>query len=600
MEIIEDYIKTENTDNALLIDGEWGCGKTHYLKNVIKNNIESIKTPTCDNYKVIYISLNGLSKVNSISSEIIASSLGVNERGRLTKILYSSSDLIFNAASKLLKIDEYLEDKDKIDFAQFIDYKNKVLCFDDIERINSKLSIDEVLGYINTNFVEHNNIKVIIIGDVKKISEMAVFKERSEKIIGRKINFIYSYDDIFKIILDKYKSDPELSAFFNKNKPLIIALLDEYSLSNLRTIFFFTNLIQRYFNIKKDLEDSIWEKVLFFTLIITMEFKTGELVDRLAEKRKELWELTNNFILLDILRDHQDELEKIPQSYAEIFVKKYLMNYRGMYSFYSSIFNHISTGFLNTDEILREFEPSENKKYYDAFFQLNDYLILSEEDFKKKIDVVFEGLDKGIYNIYSHQSIFQRIYDFSKNGMITMSINEVKNKIFNSLEIAKQRKEDFDRDSLDRGDFYVLDYEDAKEVFVKIRELHDEYFHSIKKDEVLSILSKLDEKEASYTEIQHSFLGINFSDFFTAEECKNMFESSSNYSLTKFFRFLAEKYRYDDYKTTKDLTFVKDILKGLKTILEDNNIAAHKKAVLNDGLRILNSIDKELTIRDNK
>lgn len=250
LEIVAEYIKTENTDNALLIDGEWGSGKTHYLKTVIINTIEEIKAPTDENYKVIYISLNGLSNVNNISSEIIASSLGVNEKGKLTKILYSSSDLIFNAASKFLKIDDYLQDKDKIDFAKFIDYQNKVLCFDDIERINTKLAIDEVLGYINTNFVEHNNIKVIVIGDTKRINEKQTFKERSEKIIGRKINFSYDYEEIYNIILTKYDSDKALKSFFIKHQTLITTLFEQYTLSNLRTIFFFTNLLQRYFKIK--------------------------------------------------------------------------------------------------------------------------------------------------------------------------------------------------------------------------------------------------------------------------------------------------------------------------------------------------------------
>jgi predicted AAA+ superfamily ATPase len=33
--IIKDYIKEPNTDYAILINGAWGSGKTHFLKNSV-------------------------------------------------------------------------------------------------------------------------------------------------------------------------------------------------------------------------------------------------------------------------------------------------------------------------------------------------------------------------------------------------------------------------------------------------------------------------------------------------------------------------------------------------------------------------------------
>ena len=34
--IISDYLKNDSTDYAILINGDWGCGKTYYLTNAFK------------------------------------------------------------------------------------------------------------------------------------------------------------------------------------------------------------------------------------------------------------------------------------------------------------------------------------------------------------------------------------------------------------------------------------------------------------------------------------------------------------------------------------------------------------------------------------
>lgn len=33
IEVLEEYINNPKKQYAILIDGEWGCGKTHFIKN---------------------------------------------------------------------------------------------------------------------------------------------------------------------------------------------------------------------------------------------------------------------------------------------------------------------------------------------------------------------------------------------------------------------------------------------------------------------------------------------------------------------------------------------------------------------------------------
>ena len=72
--IIEHYL-TMHTNYALLISGEWGCGKTYYYKHTLQALIEN--TPTVENnskkYKSVSISLFGLNSIEQIQSEIFLS-----------------------------------------------------------------------------------------------------------------------------------------------------------------------------------------------------------------------------------------------------------------------------------------------------------------------------------------------------------------------------------------------------------------------------------------------------------------------------------------------------------------------------------------------
>ena len=40
--IITDYLNREETDYALMINGVWGSGKTFFIKNTLKKDIEKI------------------------------------------------------------------------------------------------------------------------------------------------------------------------------------------------------------------------------------------------------------------------------------------------------------------------------------------------------------------------------------------------------------------------------------------------------------------------------------------------------------------------------------------------------------------------------
>ena len=73
--IIKDYVSAKDTDYAIMIDCEWGAGKSWYWENVLTEQIKNL--PTKDNteekpsyYNVAKISLFGISSVDDLRIKI--------------------------------------------------------------------------------------------------------------------------------------------------------------------------------------------------------------------------------------------------------------------------------------------------------------------------------------------------------------------------------------------------------------------------------------------------------------------------------------------------------------------------------------------------
>lgn len=65
MEAIKNYISEENTDYAILLDGDWGTGKTFFIENILKEN-----DLICKNNQIISISAAGVNDVDSFINNI--------------------------------------------------------------------------------------------------------------------------------------------------------------------------------------------------------------------------------------------------------------------------------------------------------------------------------------------------------------------------------------------------------------------------------------------------------------------------------------------------------------------------------------------------
>ena len=216
-----DYCNIDCPVGALLLTGEWGCGKTYLVENNLK---ESLK----ETHVIIRISLFGISSIEELHMTIKSKWISVKggligraiDASKFGNKLKGITDLIPNnvikeAAGTLLSINPM----DYINVENSIDKKRVVLVFDDLER--NELSISEKLGVIN-EYCENKHFNVIIIADEEKLKDGS-YKDIKEKVVQRTIHHTPDYKSVVNSIIETEK-DTDYRSFLKENEHGIAAL----------------------------------------------------------------------------------------------------------------------------------------------------------------------------------------------------------------------------------------------------------------------------------------------------------------------------------------------------------------------------------------
>ena len=324
VESILDYVRADYTDYAIMINGEWGSGKTHFWNNKIRKKIDSMKF-NGKQYKTIYMSLYGISNLEDISKKIFIETTQLMDKN-LKKYMNQHEEMTIPEYAKtgldMANLFGVSANEGKIDYEEFFSTDDKVLCFDDLERAN--VDVIDILGYIN-NFVEHDHIKTIIICNEKELStkikssnlEMKTFiatyildkegelqdnnkpmvekikdqienvfdkandyERIKEKLIGETFEYAPKFDYIINGILIRYEDDPDLERFYRTNINLIISTFKKSGTRNLRILKHALKDFQKIYQVVTqkypDISNRVIQTMLIFTIAISFEIKAGK------------------------------------------------------------------------------------------------------------------------------------------------------------------------------------------------------------------------------------------------------------------------------------------------------------------------------------
>lgn len=187
---LDHYLEIPTPDYAVMLKGEWGCGKTYFIKQYIE--VKNDK-------KICYISLNGIKQCNDVIPQILLALAPKEFNSKICKGVISVGRTIAYGITKFFNVDNVFNIGDLANCVP----GNIVFVFDDLER--TLLEPKEVLGFLS-DLVEQQNFHTIIIGDESKFPEDAQeeYLSRKEKIIGKTFSIQNQNAKVLPALIKKF------------------------------------------------------------------------------------------------------------------------------------------------------------------------------------------------------------------------------------------------------------------------------------------------------------------------------------------------------------------------------------------------------------
>ena len=480
---ILDYVRSDYTDYAVMLNGEWGSGKTYFWDHKIRPKIEAMHI-NGKQYTTIYMSLYGISNLEEISKKIFIETTQLMDKN-LKKFMNSHNQVTIPEYAKtgldMANFFGVTQNGDKLNYADFFSTDDKVLCFDDLERAN--VDVIDILGYIN-NFVEHDHIKTIIIcnekelstklkssnlemktfiatylldkqGDLSKVSDKPMvekiqdqieyvfdkandYERIKEKLIGETFEYAPKFTYIINGLLMRYENDTELIRFLRENTRIIISTFEKSGTRNLRILKHALNDFKKIFDMANkhypNTNQVVLKTMLIFTIAVSFEIKAGKVTKDKFINIKDNEEYKAILVSSRVLMDNR-------QFYIKEFDNNYYYNFKSEYRFFKFIEIYVRTRifdmkvFKSNMEVIRNTVDVAKIKGYKRLLT-EEYWKIADDEFEGVIEEILEELKTGEIELIDMVKLFGYFSYFVKKDLIKYDINTIKLKFFNGMNIS--------------------------------------------------------------------------------------------------------------------------------------------------------------------
>ena len=609
---ILDYVRADYTDYAIMINGEWGSGKTYFWNHKIRNKIESLQL-NGRKYTTIYMSLYGISNLEDISKKIFIETTQLMDKNMRKYMDSHGQTTIPEYAKTGLDMANFFgvtQNGDKIDYASFFATNDKVLCFDDLERAN--VDVIDILGYIN-NFVEHDHIKTIIICNEKELStklkssnlEMKTFiatylldKEGNllkadkpmvekirekieyvfdkandyerikEKLIGETFEYAPRFNYIIDGLLMRYEGNQDLMRFLREHTNLITSTFIKSGTRNLRILKHALNDFKKvYENVNKFYPNTnlrVLQTMLIFTIAVSFEIKAGKITKDKFVNINSNEEYKAILVSSRVLMDNR-------QFYIKEFDNNYYFNFKSDYRFFKFIEIYVRTrifdmrAFKNDMETIINTIDTEKLPGYKRLLT-EEYWKISDDQFPGIIEEVIEEVKKGSLKLIEIVKLFAYYSYFIRRGLIDYDMKTIKNTFMEGMDLAAQSSEycdnldeELSRIGIDVGD----DMDEIINHFHELnKELEDKMYRN-KADEIFKCIPM--KMELFYDKFANECMDKPIFNHYDAYQMFQRITCASNEDIVLIKEMLVDRAKKHKDELEPEVNFIKK----LKQVLED-------------------------------
>lgn len=567
-EVLEKLKKFRNVSlnngekNIILIDGDWGIGKTFTYKKYLEEN----------SLREIYISLFNLDKLEDIDKKLISSYMinRINRNNIATKTVSKISNYFnIEAFDKLLenKVGFSISDVTNLLQIENLEFDNNiVLCFDDLERIGDKVEFKNLLGKIEQL---HTKIDIIVLCNTRKLSKenLSVFDEYKEKVID------------YTLILDSFDSD-FLEKFINKvnlndeSKKILLGIFKEYGKNNLRYLIKVMKRYQEIENLCSGEEWFIKNQSLIVKGIANLELELSLGV----YSKKELETLKG-------YEEYFSKNNKDRKKKDESELKKEVNFLNGISTEIVKIVELLYKYYLGNSDLKRELNIYFNfVSEYEEFYKLVDLYFLNTEG---NLDRYIDKLEKLYLKLFDNLSLKDKMYGY----FIYIKYKKISNSEITKKNKIKKKLKDFYKIKLQEKNIYGIDFDlgvlkeyifrENKKIFeelklecmeeIKNETLTDDYIKTLISNEEFEKIRNINTKRYQVTSYE---VVKDFFETLMYKECPLSYWENDDIIFNLLSKEIKEKIINQIEKNIKNETdtILKERNFYLKNNLERNNL----------------------------
>ena len=639
--IIAKYINDSRHSQSVMINGEWGVGKTFFVEKKLLA-LDELK-----DYTIIKYSLYGVQSYEQVNSEL--------QKRILLKMIEKKEFKIKNKKIKMPKkllnfapnaIDIILnrfgfKPNDLDDIINKFDFnKAKLLIiFDDLERVG--MDINEVLGIINS-YVEEKQIKVIIIANENEIgssrvstnlpqkfavasnpiisleidkkessatisnknskqsnstsynynaliertktlfSNDIIYKSIKEKLIGLTVTIHADFHGLYEKLVDEYTKETQSNIILKDNKDAVLTILQETNCQNLRTFIF---AIVTFDDIYMIIDNNIHKN------------KDANQHDRYNNLLNKEYINILKYVFYTSIMYKSGKLDDQKSDNSLSSYMDYLIRGINKYSFVNKyVFSHEidETKVINEiDAVIKEmidYQEEENKKDTLAFYKINSYgwLDYTDNEVVNLFDQLYNELLDEKYDIRFFKDIISSLlhidYNFDKKDKLKHTYNE-----YITLMEKYIEQHDLKEHQLDLLEITTFDNEFKK----KYDDFVQPLLSATRRKEICSTNDGIKEifDSEQWGEEFYKYCRDNRSYFIDNRHFLSLFdisiiqkhlEESSNSEIREFSMAICSVYDFNNIRDffKSDINNLKAIIDKLDIICNDENTNCTTKLVI--------------------
>lgn len=433
LDAIRRYALCGIPEQALLLYGEWGCGKTYYVKNVVMPILRE------QGWLTVYVSLAGVESPENIIVRILEEvSTKTFKRSiqalRLFKNFSFSLPLVnVDTTEGVGAAEDYFS---KMSIAKLKEGKAGLfLCLDDLER--SIATQDNILAFVLNNISGEIADRVMYICHEEKVSSGA-YPLTKEKYIERSMVLL---SDPMPVIESRVNENSVLYPY----REDLLSIVTEIGEKNLRTVEYGLRLCEEVVEKLSIVSLEGISHLMYFLLTVASTEKNAEL-SAIVKGNPDIINFEAGF---DPSFFGETSRQSTPLSR---FYQRYVSGVKYAYRYYRSIYDLVIDGYLDEQLLKSEYQKyiERQSRNVDSLERLHDFRGMSQEDLENTFNELYTALTNNHIPLEMFPRLSRTVEYFSSVGLLLNKTKaEWRGAIDQSLDdlmgIATAYKHDYDR-----------------------------------------------------------------------------------------------------------------------------------------------------------